>query len=668
MNRPKTIIAVALAVYLTALGVAWRVVSDHAYNQTVKLLTQAEKVFAESIGDYIDAMLLQSSMLIMRDIGSARPLSLDRMSELAKKYGVDELNIADGDGVCIATSHPGAIGYDFASDPETAEFLKLLKGKNYVCQPFRRGKVNGAEYRKYVGFPFADGSGFLQLGMNFDLVYASMVFLDRDSLRAWRIGRNGNYDIYDADQDGACDLCGENHPDGVTELSHVDDESSYVRSFSYAGHRFVAVLSEREYFGERNLNFAIMAPMLAAVVLFLAWFVFSISRANVRERQHRAAEDVNRFRDLRLARTIQHSALPSVEMLRRDCYSFSFAAKSSPAKEVGGDFYDFYFISENRLAVVVADVSGKGIPAAMFMMKAKNEIAGALGAEANLPLAVRNANRRLCENNEAEMFVTAWIGVLDVQSGILEYVNAGHDRPFVRRADGTVEKVLGKGGLFLGMFPEATYKADSFRLEPSDLFFLFTDGITEAMNGSHELFGETRLKESLGDAGESPEQVIDSVNEVVRRFADGAEQSDDITALALVWHGQGGRHERSFSAERASLGAAMEFLRGAIGPENHKKTARLLNAADEVMTNIVNYSGSPAFTVVVENAPGRVRLTFTDTGKEYNPLLHVDSGTRPPLAERGEGGYGILIAKSLVDNIFYRREKERNILTLMISG
>ena len=667
MSRPKVIVALALAVYLAALAVAWRVVTGFAYDQTVKLLVQSEAVFIESVGDYIDSILLHAASLVLRDLGEdARSVPVERMQRLAERYQVDEINLVGTNGVCHSSTDARIVGYDFSEVPETAEYLGLLRGALYVAQPFRCSKADPGDYRKYLGLPIDGGRGFIQIGVDFSRACRSMLFFDRDGLRNWRIGCTGFYDRYDGDGDGVCDYPLQSDVPGEVSVVRIPEGRCFVRPFTYGGGRFLSLLPEGECFGERNLNFAIMAPTLAGIVVFFVWFVLSMARSSERERRRREDEDRTRARDLALARAIQLSALPSFEHLRRNFFTFSLSAKTNPAKEVGGDFYDIRFVGENRLALVMADVSGKGVPAAMFMMEAKNEIASALGTEQDLATAVRDANRRLCANNDAEMFVTAWIGVVDIPSGAVEYVNAGHDRPFVRRTDGAVEKIPGKGGPFLGMFPEAKYRSDSFTLGPGEVFFLFTDGITEAMNRSRELYGEARLIETLGGDCTVPERVIERVDESVRRFADGAERSDDLTSLAFVRHGGDGRRERTFAADRASLGPAMEWLRGAVALTDRSAVARLLNAADEVMVNIIDYSGSPGFTISVENAPGRTRLAFTDSGKAYDPLAHSDPDTHLPLAERPEGGLGILMLKHLVDAVFYRRENGCNRLFLAV--
>ena len=224
-------------------------------------------------------------------------------------------------------------------------------------------------------------------------------------------------------------------------------------------------------------------------------------------------------------------------------------ASMEPAREVGGDFYDFYFTGPGRLAFLVADVSDKGVPAALFMMRAKTILKNL--AQSGRPLAdvVREANDALCEGNAANMFVTAWVGEIDLAAGTVRYVNAGHNPPLVLRAkDGSAEYLRSRPGLVLGAMPGAKYRAETLALEPGDAIYLYTDGITEQTDESGELFGEERLRSFLECGGflAHPEACTGTVLAGVEAHAAGTEQSDDRTQLLLRWRGRdGGEKHRS---------------------------------------------------------------------------------------------------------------------------
>ncbi len=235
--------------------------------------------------------------------------------------------------------------------------------------------------------------------------------------------------------------------------------------------------------------------------------------------------------ELQYARDIQSSALPSIFPDREEIDMF---ALMDPAKQVGGDFYDYYFLGKNKIVFLVADVSGKGIPASLFMMRAKTIMK--TYAEYRIAVAdiFTNANYQLCEGNETSMFVTAWMGILDLETGKLTYVNAGHNPPLVRRKDGPFEYLRDRSGFVLGALEGITYKEKSLILEPGDEIFLYTDGVVEATNAEEQLYGDERLRDFLnGLPEESAKEVCTDVWDDVDRFYDGAPQFDDITELSL---------------------------------------------------------------------------------------------------------------------------------------
>ena len=205
------------------------------------------------------------------------------------------------------------------------------------------------------------------------------------------------------------------------------------------------------------------------------------------------------------------------------------------AKEVGGDFYDFFFCGPNRLALVIADVSGKGVPAALFMMRAKVTIQSHLKSGLGIVEAVEKTNHRLSTHNDAGMFVTAWIGIVDLTTGELEYVNAGHNPPLLKRVAGSVEYLKARSGLALAAMDGVSYRRQSLTLGPGDGLLLYTDGVTEAQNGAGAFYGEERLIRTMRTllGARDAETVIGGVQKDVEIFAGGTEQADDITFLGF---------------------------------------------------------------------------------------------------------------------------------------
>ncbi len=260
-----------------------------------------------------------------------------------------------------------------------------------------------------------------------------------------------------------------------------------------------------------------------------------------------AEADARIDEELTMAKTIQQVSLPDSEIFCRSRNDFGLYATMETAKMVGGDFFDFYMLSENVLAVTIADVSDKGIPAAMFMMRAKALLKNLATEGKSLAELVTAANASLWENNGGNMFVTAWIGFIDLQTGNVSYVHAGHTYPVLIRKDGPVF-VKQKAEIFIGGIPGAVYHEQKFTMQPGDQLFLYTDGVTEAFGKEEEIYGNERLLSVLsGAAGYGADADMDIrecckrtcrlVEEDVRRFTEGEAQSDDITMLCVMYHG-----------------------------------------------------------------------------------------------------------------------------------
>jgi len=293
------------------------------------------------------------------------------------------------------------------------------------------------------------------------------------------------------------------------------------------GYRLFAVLPLAETQGPALVVSTVIALVLMAMCIVFRLVFARFQRAQAKIDALRAEEEHRRAEDLSLARTIQQAEL------RTDGtqgVGYALVTLMKAAREVGGDFYDYYELPDGRLVVTIADVSGKGIPAAFFMMKSRMTIKSCVYSSASLAEAAAKANVRLSANNAAEMFVTAWVGVYDRKSGLLEYVSAGHNPPLVRRRDGTVEWLQGPRSPAMGNFASARYRGAQTSLGAGDRLFLYTDGVTEAMNVRLELFGNDRLLAALEGASGG---LVPAVKAAVDDFSTGAEQADDITMLEL---------------------------------------------------------------------------------------------------------------------------------------
>jgi len=240
--------------------------------------------------------------------------------------------------------------------------------------------------------------------------------------------------------------------------------------------------------------------------------------------------------ELHVATNIQKSMLPNKFPAFPDRTDFDIFATMDPAKEVGGDLYDFFMIDENHLALVLGDVSGKGVPAALFMVKAKTAIRNAAMSGLTPAEVFTEANEQLCDNNEGQLFVTGWMGVIDLTTGVMTCVNAGHNPPIFRKPDGTCEYLQMRPGFVLAGMEGVRYKQFELKFEEGAAIYIYTDGVTEATNANNELYGEDRLIKLINNINMStPEDLLKSIKKDVDTFVGEAPQFDDITMLGFTY-------------------------------------------------------------------------------------------------------------------------------------
>lgn len=374
--------------------------------------------------------------------------------------------------------------------------------------------------------------------------------------------------------------------------------------------------------------------------------------------------------ELKFAKNIQHSVLPSVFPLND---KYEIYASMSTAKEVGGDFYDFYYIDHEHLVIQIADVSGKGIPAAMFMMQAKSIIKSLVESGMPIDEAYTEANKRLCEGNDAQMFVTAWLGVIDLTTGHVEFVNAGHNPPLISNAEGRLEYLKSKRGFVLAGMDKFKYTKQSFDIRPGDKIYLYTDGVTEAMNKAKELYGEERLH-IVADAHRlmTAEKFCQSIDEDLKNFVQGAEQSDDITMLCFQLNGKESDKIIVTEAKVENIPAITEFVDNVLDSLECSIKAKMQIdvAIDEIVSNVCYYAYKPGqigkVKVVIDyiEKEEMVSLMFEDRGVQYNPLEKADPNTNASIEEREIGGLGIFIVKKTMDSVTYDNVNGHNVLTL----
>jgi sigma-B regulation protein RsbU (phosphoserine phosphatase) len=251
------------------------------------------------------------------------------------------------------------------------------------------------------------------------------------------------------------------------------------------------------------------------------------------QKEHTQLVDIQS--DLSVAREIQQAILPrTFDLKMPGADQIDIYASMLAAKDVGGDFYDFFPIDEHRIGFTIADVSGKGVPAAIFMAVSRTLIKATGLQEPRTEECMRTANDILCGESVGSMFVTVFYGIYDLETGLVSFTNAGHNPPYVLKADGTVEAVQSPINLVLGAMEGMPFTSSTLQLNPGDALFLYTDGVTEAENREHDQFGEHRLEAALAELKGSPgRQIVSTVNAKVKEFTDGAAQSDDITQLVI---------------------------------------------------------------------------------------------------------------------------------------
>ena len=372
--------------------------------------------------------------------------------------------------------------------------------------------------------------------------------------------------------------------------------------------------------------------------------------------------------ELDVARNIQASMLPCIFPPFPQREEFSIFAAMEPAKEVGGDFYDFFLVDDDHLALVMADVSGKGVPAAMFMVIAKTLLKNSAQTGLSPKAVLEKVNNQLCENNDAEMFVTVWLGILEISTGRMLCANAGHEYPAIRRSGGQFELFRDKHGFVLAGMENAKYREYELNLAPGDALFVYTDGVAEATDAQNQLYGTDRMLSALNRSPEADcEGLLRTLRSDIDAFVGDAPQFDDITMLALEMGRLEDRmHKIRVKPEAESLEAATDFFTEVLQDQNapERVVSQVCVAVDEIFSNIVRYSGATAVTLGREAGEGFLRLRFSDNGRPYDPTQAPDPDVTLPPEEREIGGMGIFMVKKMMDQISYLYADGFNVLTL----
>ena len=379
--------------------------------------------------------------------------------------------------------------------------------------------------------------------------------------------------------------------------------------------------------------------------------------------------------ELKVASDIQMSMLPKIFPAYPDRDDIDIFGQLTPAKAVGGDLFDF-FIRDEKLFFCIGDVSGKGVPAALVMAVTRAQFRTVSAHESQPERIVTRLNDTMSEGNDSNMFVTLFVGVLDLPTGRLRYCNAGHDAPMLIGAG--VGMLPCESNIPVGVMSDWKFTQQETQIDQNTTIFLYTDGLTEAENLSHEQFSEERMlamaRESLTADSHKPVVFVENMTKAVREFVNGAEQSDDLTLLAIQYTKQqlDVRYRRSLMLNNDinqlwQLNAFMDHVCEAMGFDANT-TLQMNLALEEAVVNVMNYAypKGTTGTVNIEAQANDVRLKFTisDSGKRFDPTTVASVDTSLSAEDRSIGGLGIFLVRQLMDSVNYERIGGFNVLTL----
>ena len=378
--------------------------------------------------------------------------------------------------------------------------------------------------------------------------------------------------------------------------------------------------------------------------------------------------------ELNIAAQIQADMLPRIFPAFPDRSEFDLYASMAPAKEVGGDFYDFFLIDDDHIGLVMADVSGKGVPAALFMVIAKTLIKNRAQLGESPAEILREVNAQLCEGNEAELFVTVWLAVIELSTGKGMAANAGHEHPVIRRADGSYELVVYRHSPAVATMEGTRFREHAFQLNAGDTLFVYTDGVPEATDACNRMFGPERMLDALNrDSAAAPRQLLANVRADIDAFVGEAPQFDDITMMAFRYFGPAAQDARELTLDATveNLDRVLAFVDEELAALDcpQKIQMQIDVAVEELFVNIAHYAYAPAtgtatLRVKTEREPRAAEITLIDSGTPYDPLAKPDPDVTLPADERPIGGLGIYMVKKSMDELRYEYRDGQNMLTL----
>lgn len=676
------------------------------------------------IKDASNENLLRLTREVAKELDEAEKIDNELVLEMCNRQENDfaEINVIDKDGFIRYSNTPAFFDFDMGAGEQSGAFLVLLSGMDELVQDYMPITAINNVYMKYAGVRLKRG-GFVQVGYDGERFRKDIDQQVIGVTRNRHVGESGYMLIAAEDWNIVSDERGNEGKnlkvtgifideskmkEGVRYVNDIYGEECYWMYTKSEGYYIIAVEPVSQVLFGRNLSVYLtvsMGILIFTVIFILLYFlVKKLVVENIHEINHTLKEitggnlnvsvdvrtneefislsnDINTTvatlkgyiaqaaaridKELEMAKIIQTSTLPNIFPPYPERTDFDIFASMDTAKEVGGDFYDFYLLDENRLAFLIADVSGKGITAAMFMMKAKTLIKGYADKENQVVDIMTKANEALCEGNDAEMFVTCWMGILNFTTHTVTYVNAGHNPPLVRHQNGKFEYFKSRPGFVLAGMEGIRYRQETLELRPGDTIYMYTDGITEATDVHNELYGEERLINIVNSVGNiSSRDLCHLVKNDVDQFVGEAPQFDDMTMICIRLMPKNVIVLKPTAPE--SMTQALEFVENALTEaEIPMKIVMKMNiAVDEIFSNIKLYSGANEAEIECYVHDGHVTLIFTDNGKPYNPLETEDPDTTLDADERQIGGLGIFMVKKSMDNVTYIYRDNRNVLTL----
>ena len=703
--------------------------------ETQEVFTSAINDVGKDVQEKSNAQLLaiaESVKAEYEDVNSAKSLL-----ELAEIYAIKDINVIDENGIIVESLESTYNGYDMKEYAQSKEFVDVLKEENSFVQAYMPTGIDNSVWRKYAAINLTNG-GFIQVGYDAEQFHVTMESFVIDVTKYRHVGTGGFIAVCDGELNMVIDneykgkpisSIGINPPtemlngqtasmlytadivDGKTEASEV-----YMYVFKFVeGYCIIAAMPETEATFMRDS--AVYTSVFMQIIVFIALFVFiyilikrviinNLKKVNdtlakitggdlnvmvdVRTNEEFASlsDDINSTvttlkkyiaeaaaridKELEYAKQIQLSALPSNFPSGEE---YNICAQMIAAKEVGGDFYDFYKLNENTIAFLVADVSGKGIPAAMFMMTAKTIIKDLAESGMAVNEIFTRANAKLCENNESGMFVTAWMGILDIPSGKLQFANAGHNPPLLKKADGTFEYLKTRAGFVLAGMEGVKYRVGEITFAEGDRLFLYTDGVTEATNAQNELYGENRLIQFMNkNVSLEATNLLPELKNDIDEFVGEAPQFDDITMLIFDYKYKKGDEQMAnkiFPAKIDALSDVLAFVEQRLEDWNcsMKLQMAICVAIEEVFVNVAHYAykdgmGNVEFNISFDENTRNVTFQMIDSGVPFDPLKKEDPDISLSAEDRSIGGLGIFITKKTMDLVTYVYENGKNILTM----